>query len=140
MLPVTEKASNVVPITDRPTRRKPPRAGMGRPKGSQNKISRSVREAIESAFVKVGGDDYLVEVARTEPAVFCALLARLLLVQASRTESRVGPDTTGTLSAVSQRIRMLLMGQRSQIGPHEADIPALGQPVCDRDGLRPQEL
>lgn len=52
--------------------------GSGRPKGSKNKLSMSVKLAIEEAFEKAGGVKYLVKVAEENPAVFCQLLARLI--------------------------------------------------------------
>ena len=62
-------------------RRKPPRAGMGRPRGSVNKITRTVREAIEAAFSEVGAERYLVEQAALNPQAFMTLLAKLLPAQ-----------------------------------------------------------
>ncbi len=53
-------------------------AGPGRPKGIPNKVTQSVKEAIERAFDKLGGMDYLVHVGQTDPRTFCALLSRLL--------------------------------------------------------------
>ena len=53
-------------------------AGPGRPKGIPNKTTQSVKEAIERAFEKLGGMDYLVHVGQTDPRTFCALLSRLL--------------------------------------------------------------
>lgn len=53
-------------------------AGPGRPKGAKNKLSMSVKMAIEEAFKKAGGVKYLVEVAEENPHVFCQLLARLI--------------------------------------------------------------
>ena len=53
-------------------------AGPGRPKGIPNKTTQSVKEAIERAFDKLGGTDYLVHVGQTDPRTFCALLSRLL--------------------------------------------------------------
>ena len=53
-------------------------AGPGRPKGIPNKITLSVREAIENAFQELGGMSYLVHVGRTDPRTFCALLSKLL--------------------------------------------------------------
>lgn len=50
--------------------------GKGRPKGRQADITRDVRAAIAAAFDRVGGVDYLVRVAETNPAVFVALLAK----------------------------------------------------------------
>lgn len=53
-------------------------AGPGRPKGIPNKITLSVKEAIERAFERVGGVSYLETVARSDPRTFCALLSKLL--------------------------------------------------------------
>jgi hypothetical protein len=43
-----------------------------------NKTTQSVKEAIERAFEKLGGTDYLVHVGRNDPRTFCALLGKLL--------------------------------------------------------------
>jgi hypothetical protein len=53
-------------------------AGPGRPKGIPNKTTQNVKEAIERAFEKLGGTDYLVHVGQSDPRTFCALLSRLL--------------------------------------------------------------
>ena len=62
----------------------------GRRPGTPNRITAVVREAVLAAFDEVGGKDYLVEVARNEPKVFCALLARLVPTQV-RAEPASGP-------------------------------------------------
>ena len=51
---------------------------IGRAKGTPNKITLSVREAVENAFTKLGGASYLEHVGRTDPRTFCALLSKLL--------------------------------------------------------------
>ena len=51
---------------------------VGRSKGTPNKITLSVREAVERAFDKLGGASYLEHVGRTDPRTFCALLSKLL--------------------------------------------------------------
>ena len=53
-------------------------AGPGRPKGAKNKLSMSVKQAIEEAFEKAGGVKYLIKVAEEHPQVFCTLLSRLI--------------------------------------------------------------
>lgn len=53
-------------------------AGPGRPKGIPNRQTVALKEAIENAFTKLGGTDYLVHVGRNDPRTFCALLSRLL--------------------------------------------------------------
>ncbi len=53
----------------------------GRQTGTPNKATAAVKEAIVAAFHEVGGKDYLVGVARSDPRVFCALLGKLVPAQ-----------------------------------------------------------
>ena len=57
--------------------------GKGRPEGAKNKVTAAVKEAITNAFEKVGGEDYLVTVAREDPRTFCTLLGKVLPLQVS---------------------------------------------------------
>ena len=50
----------------------------GRKRGTPNKITRSLKETILGALEAEGGIDYLRAVARENPTVFCALLAKVL--------------------------------------------------------------
>ena len=50
----------------------------GNRKGIPNRQTVAIKEAIERAFDKLGGTDYLVTVGRNDPRTFCALLSRLL--------------------------------------------------------------
>ena len=50
----------------------------GRQKGTVNKLTVSIREAIEHAFDNLGGASYLEHVGRNDPRTFCALLGKLL--------------------------------------------------------------
>jgi len=50
----------------------------GRQKGTVNKLTVSIRDAIEHAFDNLGGASYLEHVGRTDPRTFCALLSKLL--------------------------------------------------------------
>lgn len=51
---------------------------IGRAKGTPNKLTVSIREAIEHAFDRLGGVSYLEHVGRNDPRTFCALLSKLL--------------------------------------------------------------
>jgi hypothetical protein len=51
---------------------------IGRAKGTPNKLTVSIKEAIEHAFDELGGTSYLVHVGRSDPRTFCALLSKLL--------------------------------------------------------------
>ena len=65
-------------------------AGKGRPKGVQNKITRTIREAIITAFDEVGGAAYLAEMAHREPVAFMALLSKVLPTQIAVTDKDGG--------------------------------------------------
>jgi hypothetical protein len=51
---------------------------IGRQKGTPNKLTVSIKDAIENAFTELGGMSYLVHVGRNDPRTFCALLSKLL--------------------------------------------------------------
>ena len=54
-----------------------PKTG-GRKKGTPNTVTKQVKDAILAAFEEVGGHAYLVEVARSDPRTFLALLGKLI--------------------------------------------------------------
>lgn len=58
-------------------------AGKGRRVGSKNKLSQSVKEAIELAFANVGGHEYLERMAVEEAKAFLALLGKVIPQQIS---------------------------------------------------------
>ena len=53
----------------------------GRAKGTPNKLTRTLKEAILQALDEVGGVDYLVRVANEDPRTFCALVGKVLPMQ-----------------------------------------------------------
>lgn len=67
--------SKQVSNTGRP---KPPNAGKGRPAGTPNKVTQTVKEALQEAFQKVGGAEYLARLAESEPRAFAALIAKMI--------------------------------------------------------------
>lgn len=60
----------------------------GRRKGTPNKITGAVKEAIEEAFANAGGVAYLEKVAQDDPRAFCTLLGKILPKQVEQS----GPD------------------------------------------------
>lgn len=67
--------------------------GQGRKKGQVNRLTRTMKEAIEQAFEKAGGVDYLVRLANgtsSDRQAFAALIGRLLPMQVnSNIEARI---------------------------------------------------
>ena len=117
-------------------------AGPGRPKGIPNKTTQNVKEAIERAFEKLGGTDYLVHVGQSDPRTFCALLSRLLPTKLSNAD---GSPLLAALTELTdaqleaRTARALADAQRAGLmGPAEAAIEVQGvviaeqvQPVSD---------
>jgi hypothetical protein len=66
------------------TKRKPPAAGKGRPKGALNKTTALLKDAILKAATDAGNGDmaaYLTTQAKENPGPFMALLGKVLPMQ-----------------------------------------------------------
>lgn len=50
----------------------------GRVKGTPNKTTTALKEAILNAFDRAGGEDYLAMIAETDPKTFIGLLGKVL--------------------------------------------------------------
>ncbi len=59
-------------------KRPPPNAGKGRKKGVPNRLTKTLKQAIEAAFHEVGGEQWLVQLAESDPKTFASLLGRLI--------------------------------------------------------------
>lgn len=57
---------------------KPPRAGMGRPKGVPNKNTKAIKDMILSALNGVGGQAYLEQQAIEQPVAFMGLVGKVI--------------------------------------------------------------
>lgn len=53
----------------------------GRAKGVPNKLTRTIKQAIEKAFEDVGGAAYLAKMATEQPTAFMTLLGKVLPTQ-----------------------------------------------------------
>ena len=56
-------------------------AGKGRPKGATNKLTTTIKEAIEKSFDIVGGPAYLAQMAIEQPQAYMTLLGKVLPTQ-----------------------------------------------------------
>jgi molybdopterin biosynthesis enzyme len=55
----------------------------GRKKGTPNKITTDIRAMISAALEKVGGEKYLVSVAKKDPKAFLTLVAKVIPTELS---------------------------------------------------------
>lgn len=57
---------------------RPPNAGKGRKHGSQNKVSKELKDMILGALDAAGGENYLKRQAKESPAAFLGLVGKVL--------------------------------------------------------------
>jgi len=57
------------------------RPGAGRKKGATNLLPREVKQMVVNALSQAGGEDYLLNIAKTDPKTFCALIGRVIPLQ-----------------------------------------------------------
>lgn len=50
----------------------------GRPKGTPNRGTKAIKDAIQASFDKVGGVDYLVKLAEEDKPTYCSLLKGII--------------------------------------------------------------
>lgn len=65
-------------ITSKPRAKGQRTKGSGRAKGTPNRITTSVRDAVKEAFDKAGGVKFLEKLAKREPRTFAYLLQKLV--------------------------------------------------------------
>jgi hypothetical protein len=96
--------SNPNPAAFQPGHKKP---GPGRPKGSRNKTTLQLKEAVLAALEKLGGDDYLVRLGIENSSAFAGLLGKVLPTTLQASESGGGDN-----KIVFERIIVMPDGQR----------------------------
>jgi hypothetical protein len=95
------------------------RPGPGRPKGSKNKTTLALREAILAALAEVGGHHYLAKLAIENSSAFASLLARVLPTTLQASESDGGSSTV-----TFTRVIVMPDGQRWVEGATPKALPA----------------
>ncbi len=79
----------------------------GRAKGTPNHLTADIKTAIERAFTKAGGEDYLVRIARENPAIFCQLLGRVIPKQLEHSVPAT-VETPASMLDAARRVAFLL--------------------------------
>ena len=63
----------------------------GRKKGTPNKTTTLIKDMIIAALDEAGGIDYLVEVAKDNPAAFCTLIGKVLPMNHTSEDGSMSP-------------------------------------------------
>ena len=77
----------------------------GRKKGTPNKATKLIKDAVMESFAKVGGVDYLVRVADEDPKAYLILLGKILPSEINATVSVV--DRSKILNKARDRAKDL---------------------------------
>ena len=96
------------------------RAGAGRPRGSKNKISLALKEAILAALDNLGGVRYLERLAVENSSAFASLLGKVLPTTLQASESNGGLGTKITF----ERVIVMPDGRRYVEGVTPKSLPA----------------
>lgn len=78
MLQKGARIDDDIPKIGKSTGRRAGNRGLGRKKGSENRIPKSVKDMILAALENAGGQQYLEEQARQNPVAFLSLVGKLI--------------------------------------------------------------
>ena len=73
---IVDVSADVAALTT--AKKKPPAAGMGRPKGAVNKNTKALKDMILGALDGAGGQEYLQRQADENPTAFMGLIGKVL--------------------------------------------------------------
>ncbi len=93
----------------------------GRPKGTQNRTTTALKDALMLSFERLGGAAYLEEVARRDPRTYCALLGKVL-PRNPATDNAPGNVTTLSDAEIRQRVAGMLREGLSSGGIETGDV------------------
>jgi hypothetical protein len=110
------------------------RAGAGRPRGSKNKISLALKEAILKALDELGGHEYLVRLGIENSSAFASLLGKVLPTTLDTSES-----DRGSKAITFTRIIVMPDGQRYVEGVTPKQLPAPASADVSEAEAKPSE-
>ena len=74
-------------------------SGQGRPKGSQNKITKSLKAMLLGSLDAVGGQSYFEQQAQDNPVAYMSLISKLIPSEISKTVEVKQPKTIRIVKA-----------------------------------------
>ena len=93
----------------------------GRAKGTPNKFTAFLKEAMQTSFERLGGPAYLEEVGRRDPKTYCALLGKMF-PRVDKREETNGPVSTLSDAEIRQRVAGMLREGLSSGGIETGDV------------------
>jgi hypothetical protein len=117
---------------------RPPAAGMGRKKGSPNKFTGTLRDAILASFDRVGGIDYLEIQARENPTAYLMLIAKVLPMQITGPNNGPIMVITGVARAGDDE-ELIGHAEPAAINNEQARIPARYPHASVQDQVQDQD-
>ena len=94
----------------------------GRPKGTQNKTTTALKDALMLSFERLGGAAYLEEVARRDPRTYCALLGKVLPRNPGSSDNAHGNVATLSDAEIRQRVAGMLREGLSPAGIETGEV------------------
>ncbi len=94
----------------------------GRPKGTQNKTTTALKDALMLSFERLGGAAYLEEVARRDPRTYCALLGKVLPRNPAAADNAPGNVAMLSDAEIRQRVAGMLREGLSSGGIETGDV------------------
>jgi hypothetical protein len=94
----------------------------GRAKGTPNKFTTFLKEAMQTSFERLGGPAYLEEVGRRDPKTYCALLSKMFPRQDKPNQSSEGAVSTLSDAEIRQRVAGMLREGLSPAGIETGEV------------------
>ncbi len=91
----------------------------GRPRGTPNRTTASLKEALLNAFDEAGGEGWLVALARSDPRTFAGLLGRLIPREVQAQIEGGPPDMAELILAARKRHRAAAAKRKAANGKAE---------------------
>lgn len=95
----------------------------GRKRGTPNKLTRSVKLALEESFTKMGGIAALVRWGKENPTEFYKLWAKILPVEAREADAMIDSELK---QLQSEKLKAEIERMKSGM-PDDAEVPAVIQ-------------
>ena len=95
----------------------------GRPKGSQNRATKEIREKVNWAFDKIAGEsgEGLLTLAESEPAIFWSLVAKIIPQQATLAVSHTLIDLGDAMKVARDRLDRMEPANVIEAQPDDGD-------------------